>query len=397
MDREHSDQSSDITVEEGIDCREADSRFFSLLNTKNRLNIIVSNSASLISCKLDEHEIVVHPRLYNQSHEAWAIGDRPYQKFSSLLWNCHVRGTELLLSTSNGSSSIMFELTLHNELNSIVKLKSIFLQNQVTYFNLNNAKERASIDGHSLVVQCNGKSNRIHFQATKLLCRCNRQSPVLPKSFIGDVPFELVRYNFDYNVNHQDDPGTEDDFIVCDSIFYLEATSPLDFLKVQLQYQNRIVLFEVRMSPIPTGPNLAAMDQSASVSSSTTMPVSNKLSAKAQFSDLRNNHAPADFIKPVSMIDLIGRDEKLEGQQETGSAPNSSILDSPSTSSSEAMNIRTPDTNNNNNQLNTNSTSSTKGTVPSTILRARVRITNFGICVMPLMMTNYSCTYRFSW
>lgn len=397
MTRDHPDQSGDITVEEGIDCREADSRFFSLLNTKNGLNIIVSNSASWISCKLDEHEIVVNPRLYNQTHETWAIGDRPYQKFNSLTWNCHVRGTELLLSTSNGSSSIMYELTPYNELNSIVKLKSIFLQNQVTYFNLNNARIRTPIDGHSIVVQCSGNMNRIKFQDTKLLCRCNRRSPVLPKSFIGDIPYELVRHHPDYNVNPQDDMGTEDDFIVCDSIFYLEATSPLDYLKVQLQYQNWIMLFEVRMSPIPGGSNPTSVDQSAGVSSSTNAPISSKQSSKAQFSDLRNNHAPADFIRPVSIMNFVNDGPQPPAEQEeAGSAAQSSLLESPSTSNSGTTNARTPDTNNNNTPI-LNSSLSSKGAVPSTILRARVRITNYGICVMPLMMTNYSCTYRFSW
>lgn len=399
MNRDHPDESNDITVEEGIDCRQADSRFFSLMNTKNHLNIIVSHCASLLSCKLDEHEIIVDPKYYNQSHETWAIGDRPFQKYSSQSWNCHVRGAELLLSTMNGSSSIMFELTPHNELNSIIKLKSIFLQNQVTYFNLNNAKERTAIDGHSLVVQCNGNLNRIQSQATKLLCRCNRRSPVLPKSFIGDIPFELVRHYPDPSAFIQpDELGTEDDFIVCDSIFYLEATSPLDFLKVQLQYRNRIMLFEVRMSPLPGGSaSLQTLDQSAGVSSSTTAPVSNKLNTKAQFSDLRNNHSPADFIRPTSALNLDADDSRIDDDQhEASSAPNSSCLESPSTSSNELTNPRAPDTNNNNSST-PNPGNAQKPTVPSTILRARVRITNFGVCVMPLMMTNYSCTYRFSW
>lgn len=36
-------------------------------------------------------------------------------------------------------------------------------------------------------------------------------------------------------------------------------------------------------------------------------------------------------------------------------------------------------------------------THPSTILRLRVRVTNFGVSILPYMMTNYSCTYKFSW
>lgn len=396
MTRDNPDQASYITVEEAIDCRATDSRFFSLLNTMNRLNIILSNSASLISCTLDGQDIVVDPRLYNQTHETWAIGDRPYQKFSSLPWFCHVRGTELLMSTSNGSSSIMFELTPFNELNSRVKLKSIFLQNQVTYLNLNNAREKTPIDGHSLVVQCNGNFNRIKYQATKLLCRCNRRSSVLPKSFIGDIPFQLVRHNIDCSTNDsQDDLGTEDDFILCDSIFYLEATCPLDFLKVQLQFQNRVVLFEVRMSTTTGNPNSTTAGQSASVSSSTTVAAQSRQSSKAQSSDLRMNHAPADFIQPPSMINfasdsnvqLIGHDEQHESDK-----PNSTISETPSTSSGETTCVKQPDTNN-----NTSSSIPTKSAVPNTILRARVRITNFGICIMPLMMTSYNCTYRFSW
>lgn len=331
-----------ITVEEGMDCRQANSRFFSLSNHETHLNVVISKTAGIVSCKLGEHEILVDQSLYDQTHETWAIGDRPFQRINALPWNCHVRGAELLLTSSNGTSSIMYELTKFNELNSIVKLKSIHLQHQVAYFNLNNAKQKTPIDGHLLVVQCNGNMNRIQFQDTKLLCQCNKKSSVLPQSLIGDIPFELVQRdagispsnnNETKNNNTTPSSGTEDDIIICDAIFSLESTCPLDVLQVKLSYNEKALLFESRSS-------------------------SSGLTATTSGSSSNNQNANVSSTTQQSSSGLPHvKREKGEHVSEASSA--------------------IPQT--------------------STILRVRVRVTNFGICIMPLMMTNYTSMYRFNW
>lgn len=328
---------STITIEEGMDCRDANSRFFNLVNQETHLNVIISKVARIISCKLNDHEIVVDPDLYHQSHETWAIGDRPFQRINSLSWNCHVRGAELLLTSANGTSSILYELSKFNELNSIVKLKSIHMQHQVTYFNLNDAKNKASIDGHTLVVQCNGNMNRIQFQDTKLLCQCNKKSSVLPQSLIGDIPFELVQRDVGISQNNGDknittsNLGNEDDIIICDAIYSLESTCPLDVLQLQLRYNQRALLFETRSSSSSLQTNTPSSSNQNTCVTSTTQHTSNVLP-----------NIKREKGEPVS--------------------ESTSVL---------------PQT--------------------STILRVRVRVTNFGICIMPVMMTNYTCMYRFIW
>lgn len=327
-----------ITVEEGMDCRDANSRFFSLTNLDTHLNIIISKVAGIVSCKLDEHEVVVDPSLYNQTHDTWAVGDRPLQRINSLSWNCHVRGAELLLTSANGTSSIMYELSKFNELNSIVKLKSIHLQHQVAYFNLNNAKHKTPIDGHTLVVQCNGNMNRIQFQDTKLLCQCNKKSSILPQSLIGDIPLELVQRDAGASQNNEvknttSTTTTEDDIIICDAIYSLESTCPMDVLQVQLRYNQRTLLFETRSSSsnLPTATNSStSQNQNTNVSSTT---------------------------QHTSTVSAQIKREKGEPVSESNSAVSQT----------------------------------------STILRVRIRVTNFGICIMPTMMTNYACMYRFIW
>lgn len=306
---------SPVTVEEGMDCRDANMRFFSMINRISNLNITLSISSVMLSCKFDKHEIIVDQKRLNQTHETWALGDRPYQKFNALMWNCHVRGAELLLSTSNGASTILYELTRFNELTSNVKLKSIHLQQQPIYFNLNDAKTKAPIDGHTLLVQCNGNLNKIQVQNTKLLCQCNKKSSILPQSLIGDVPFELVRHessmslysNADNNVTNSSLPNSaginEDDLIVCDAIFSVESNCPLDLIRIELRYKFRAVVLEIRSFANQTGTSDAS-----------------------------------------------------------------------------------------NQQQKTNVSSSTPKT-----LRVRVRVTNFGVCIMPIMMTEYNCRYRFNW
>lgn len=397
-----------ITLEEGIDCRELNSRFFSLFNHESKLNVIISKSSSIISCKLDGQEIVVDQRLYQQSHETCAVSDRPLQKIDSLQLLPHVRGAELFLSTPNGASSIMYELTRQNHLNSIVKLKSIHLQQQVTYFNLKNAKQKVSIDGHTLVVQCNGNMNRIQFQPTKLLCQCNKNSTILPQSLIGEIPFHLTQHQ-DADVESNDGQNAaacaQDDMIVCDAIFSLESTCPIDVLKIQLQYENRVLIFETRSSQscLPNGS--ASMASTSGVSSSSSTSNKNSyIKGKSRCGSLDSTNVQVNdsiHIKPEPQA-LVETSNSSQSEVTDYSQDRSWLLrdikppiatTAPSTSNCHS-NITQPTTSSDTTNNNKPSTSSALSH-PATILRVRVRVTNFGVCIMPIMMTNYKCTYKF--
>lgn len=310
------------------------------------------------------------------------------------MWNCHVRGSELLLSTTNGSSSILYELTRLNELNSIVKLKSIHLQQQVTYFNLKNAKEKSSIDGHTLVVQCNGNLNRIQVQDTKLLCKCNKKSSILPKSLIGDVPFELVQHSVNTSPSGQQDQFSlnEDDLIVCDAIFSLEANCTLDYLQARLQYQNRILIFEVRCVQTP---NAAGQQQNVTQNTPTTSssPQHQKVDIKSRHLDhlfesnnqntVMSTDATSGTVSPAEDCDIKPNIEWLKSFTDNTSSPTSDQQDKQQkfiSSSSQPSGVPVGPL-----------------TQPTTVLRFRIRITNFGICIMPFTMTNYTCAHRFAW
>jgi hypothetical protein len=364
-----------ICVEEAIDCRDSNSRFFSLLNQESQLNIIINDNSTITSCKLDEHEIVVDKNLYNETHETWAIGDRPYQKLSGLSWNSHVRGSELILSSSTNNNtsntphtSLYFELTRSNELNCIAKLKTIHLQHQVFYFNLNKAtKTRQPIDGHTVVVRCNGNMNRIQVQPTKLLCHCNRTATVLPQSLIGEIPFELVQ--------HPDNPNS-DDLILCDAIFSLESTCNLDYLQARLQFQNRELEFEVRsIRSISSSSNSSGNNNNNNVSSTSSQQSTKQLPA-----DLKLNYSCETSSSSMRY------DATCSSSQDTPKFKQE-ILDPTSSVAAKTMDARPPPI--------VSPVSSSPH--PSTILRIRVRVTNFGVCIMPFMMINYTYTYRFKW
>lgn len=422
---------SNISVEEGMDCREVNSRFFSMLNQDTRLNIIISKASTIVSCKLDGHEIVVDERLYDQLHETWSISDRPFQKINLLPWNCHVRGAELILSVPNGTSTMFYELTPVNELNNIVKLKSIYLQQPVFYFNLNNAKEKSSIDGHSLVVQCNGNMNRIQVQNTKLLCQCNKKALIMPRSLIGDIPHQLTTYsqvnlstinsstsNNSNSSNPNQAPGTEDDQILCDAIYGLESTCPLDVLKVELRFRNRALVLETRSNnkPPPNNPSStsSSINQQTGVTSSTT---TNKADSEANWIRSTKYQSPtAQREISTSNLSISGSHDSHFGNQDHSnkrrwsSASNTLTVDSSShisnaqqvASSNVSICVQANESITTSSPTNsfskpTSSTATQQLAQPSTILRARVRVTNFGVAIMPIMMTSYSSTYRFAW
>ena len=371
------DISTIITVEEAIDCRNSNSRFFSLMNHETQLNIIINDNSTITSCKLDGHEIVVDKNLYNETHETWAIGERPYQKLSSLQWNSHVRGSELILSSSTNNTnlphtSLYYELNSANELNCAAKLKTIHLQHQVFYFNLRKATScRQLIDGHTIVVRCNGNMNRIQVQPTKLLCHCNKAATILAQSLVGDIPFELMP--------HPENPNS-DDAIICDAIYSLESTCNLDYLQVKLQYQNRELEFEVRsvksITPVVNNNN----QNSNGVSSS---------------SHQLFKSFPTD-LKQLS-ASLLGESSTNPSRSEDLCASSSSSQAAPKLKQ-ETLDPSSSDLSKNlfnRSSLTTSQPDQAPNSHPVTMLRIRVRITNFGVSIMPFMMINYTCTYRF--
>lgn len=288
---------SDLSVEEATDCRDSNMRYFAFTNRKTNIVVTISKSTTFSSCQLNGQEIVLDQRHIKQKHETWAISERPLYKMNTQTWspNCHVRGLELYLSGSSGSS-IVCELDKHNEFRMLVKLKSPHYQQPVIYFNLKNARQKLPIDGHTLSIQCSGSMNKLQVQNTQLLCQCNSKSSIIPKSLIGDVPFELVQNNLQQTATNSNEPLEEDDIIITDAIFSLESTNNNDYVSAQLQYANRGVQVEVR-------PALTA-------------------------SSIHQQH------------------QQSQPQQ-------------------------------------------------TTTLRLRVRITNFGICIMPVMMSNYNVLYKF--
>lgn len=341
--RNNDQQLNAITVEEGMDCRQANSRFFNLINQDAKLSVTISQSSSIIGCKMDGQDVILGERiLEDHEQETWALCDRALIKATNLSWNCHVRGSELILTIPN-ATSVTYELNTCNELNSSVKLKSANIQNRVTYFNLKNCQELTLIDGHTLSVKCNGSLNRIQVQDTKLLHP--NQSSMLPKSLIGDVPFELVHHDAGYStIEEKKKPSTKKvDSIVCDAIFSLESQSNLDNLTVQLQYASRAIKVDVRCSNHRLDP--------------------------AQPSSSKSKNFPKT---ECSNRDPANRKVELSQSDEP-----------PASSSSTTTN-----------RSCTNASPPQSG--PST-LRVRVRVTNFGVCILPLMMKNYFCRYQFIW
>ena len=289
-----------ISIEEGMDCRDSTNRFFFLKNQRTRLQITISKSSIISSCTMDSHEIILDNRQLRQRHDSWAIGERPTQKMSNQTWVCHVRETDLHLNSAHGS--IVYQLNHYNELGMQARLRSPQLQQPVIYFNLKNAKRREPIDGHTLCVQSSDSSIRLESSTTQLLCQCNRSSSIIPQSLIGDVPFELVR-NDNVQLAELSNPD-EDDILITDAIFSLEARSKTDYIMAQLQYGSRGLQVELR--PIVQG-----------------FPVAN--------------------------------------------IPTTSTIPQPAESQQLAIST----------------------------LKLRVRITNYGVCLMPVMMSNYYIVYKF--
>lgn len=314
-----------VIIEEAMDCRDAKMRYFRHTIVKNHISLILSKNSVLTSCQLHGHEIVIEESQCKHKHETWAISDRPLHKMNAMTWNCHVRGNELHLTSNNGT--IIYQLHTSNELRMQTKLKSIYFQQPVIYFNLNNAKLKVPIDGHKLLIQCNGSLSRIETTNATLRCQCNTKASIIAKSLIGEVPLELLRnctpLNELANANNQQTANDtlckltpdEDDLIVTDAIFSLESTSQNDYLRAQLQFGMRGIQIDVRPSQ---GIN--------------------------QNNNTNQNNA-----------------------------------------------------NNSSNNNTTGGASNQQKQSVTTILRLRVRVTNFGVCIMPIMMSNFCVSYKFYW
>lgn len=409
LNRESQNETNIITVEEAIDCREA-TRFFSLMNHESGLNVVVSKSSTFISSKLDNHEIVVDRKLYNHKHDTWAIGQKTFQKLTNVLWNCHVRGPTLMLTASNGASSLCYDLNRLNELNCIAKLKSIYLQHQVVYFNLNSAKEKSPIDGHTLVVRCNGNMNRINVEQTDLACQCSKVASILPQSLIGDIPFELMQNNS----VERSSSNNNDDLIVCDAIFSLQSTCSLDFLQAELQYSNRRLAFEIRSNH-----SAQLYVQNSDVSSSTRADYTQPANQTRQsITDLFETKSSSSLFFQKQQQTLASHNLNISGQTEA--IAGTACLKHVELGTQGDSNCRTATSSSNGPDQATARFQSTSSLIsgcdngilqtktapmasvsatnqPSTILRMRIRVTNFGVCLMPYMMKNYTCKHRFSW
>lgn len=322
---------SNVIVEEGLDCRRDNMRFFTLINRESKLNIMISHDSNILNCRLDNHDIVIDKSVLDSSDRGALILDESNTaKSDKTAWNCHVRGPELTFTSSNSSSIKIFELKPANELICYIKLRSTKLQSKFTYFNLKSAKNLESIDGHTILVQSNGNMGRI--QAEKAREIIDDRSSILPNSLIGEIPFHLTS-----NTTEPPRDGENNDssnLIICDAIYSLEPINSLDYLRVQIQYQEKCLEIEIRSS----------------------------------------NPNPGAAIKPAANCDI----NQSEASSSSSDSQKRKVIEPSSIS---------------NTKINSTST----GLSDKMCLKLRVRVTNFGIAIMPLLMKSYRCKYRFLW
>lgn len=115
-----------ISIEEDLlNCRQMIRRF-TLNNRNNNLRIgILTIGASLVSCELDSHQIIVnHNNHHNNHHIHQNNHNTPdlqsTSPYSRTNWVSHVRGPDTLSLTagisSSQSQSIVYQLTQENQL-----------------------------------------------------------------------------------------------------------------------------------------------------------------------------------------------------------------------------------------------------------------------------------------
>jgi len=113
-----------ISIEEDLlNCRLVIRRF-TFNNRNNNLKIgILTIGASLVSCELDSHQIIVN--LNNTVNNTIACDASAGSRTN---WVSHVRGLDTLCLTtgisSSQSQSIVYQLTVENELIVIAKFKT---------------------------------------------------------------------------------------------------------------------------------------------------------------------------------------------------------------------------------------------------------------------------------
>lgn len=273
-----------------------------------------------------------HHSQHQHHHETWAHGDRPAQPLYNQFWISHVRGSELILSTLNATNSISYQLNRNDELITITRLRSPYLQHQVHYFNLNSTAEKTSIDGHTFHIKSSDNRN-LTVSNTRTQCDCMKDSPLLPKSFIGDIPHVIVC----------DTQNTKDDIIICDAIFTLESIDKSSSITAHLQYEDRCMRLELK----PTIINLQNTSSANQASS----------------------NACSSIVAPSNQVVQSG----------------SSSLAVPPNSPNQQQLVDSSNMNVNNNQ--------SVASIDS--LKLRVRITSFGACLIPIMMSSYTCSYKF--
>ena len=134
-----------------------------------------------------------------------------------------------------------------------------------------------------------------------------------------------------------DTQNTKDDIIICDAIFTLESIDKSSSITAHLQYEDRCLRLELK----PT----ITSHQNNSSSSQTSSACSSIVQASNQ------------IVQP----------DASSSQQQPVDSSNVSV--SSNTNSHPVISIDS--------------------------LKLRVRITSYGACLIPIMMTSYTCSYKF--
>ncbi|CAG2181832.1 unnamed protein product, partial [Oppiella nova] len=166
-----------ISIEEDLlNCRQMIRRF-TFNNRNNNLRIgVLTIGASLVSCELDAHQIIVnhHPNGSNNSHSP-----AHESALSRTNWISHVRGPDTLSLTaglsSSQSQSVVYQLTQENQLIVTGRFKSQQQLLNPYFFNLNCATSKTSLDGHYLQVRSSDATALIRQQITSNNCGADNE------------------------------------------------------------------------------------------------------------------------------------------------------------------------------------------------------------------------------
>lgn len=218
-----------ISIEEDLlNCRLL-IRQFTFNNRNNNLKIgILTIGASLVSCELDSHQIIVNQNnSSNNSNNFDATNGSQLSQnhyYSRTNWVSHVRGLDTLCLTtgitSSQSQSIIYQLTVENELIVIAKFKTQQTQQQLFnphFFNLNSTVNKTTLEGHYLQVRSS--------DSNVLIVEQMNTSTENTINFASDTPRAI--------------PVDFGDF---DAVYCLSNTNNIEtHLIVTLQYERRII------------------------------------------------------------------------------------------------------------------------------------------------------------